>query len=682
MTLLIRHIRLHVETAVGPFGVDVPLTTGLNILWADNTKGKSTALQGMLYALGLERMLSAKREIPLPHVMTSYVEDDQDRQHPVLESSAWVELENSHGEIITVRRYAVNREVSNRLISVFEGPALSRPTAAYRQQDYFVLDSGAAQRESGFHFMLAQFIGWRLPTISRYDGGESLLYLETLFPLFFVEQKSGWSAIPAAFPTQFQIREVGQRALEFVLALETHDRERLRQQLDLEIANSKIEWATKRNQLVSIAALANARIQGITASPMLSDEEISQASLVIPTEDNQSPFLTDVASGLRARIAELNKHVTPTVAAAAPASEEEMSRLTQQVADSSARRTEIFKRLQTEKAQAGSIRLRLQALGEDLQKNQDAQKLQKLGSSLTEVFTTDRCPTCAQHIEDSLLEQQDSPMVMSLEDNISYIKAQIDLFKRLQEQTEANIEKISLVLTEATRAANADSARLRALKAESTAPANIPSVTLIEERVRHQTRLETLDEVQQRFEEGKIDLADISSHYLYLITAKSSQTKERLSESDKAKLKRLADLFRNQAKDYNFTTFSPEELEISEESYRPQKEGFDIGFEISASDGIRLKWAYQLAMLELARTERTNHIGFVVFDEPRQQEASKVSFQSLLNRAATAKAANQQVIFATSEDFQQLTGFLSGVEHNLVAIQGRLIKPLNWRRLK
>jgi hypothetical protein len=413
---------------------------------------------------------------------------------------------------------------------------------------------------------------------------------------------------------------------------------------------------------------------------MLSDEEINQASLVIPNEENQAPFLTDVASGLRARIAELNKQVTPTVAKAAPASEEEMSRLTQQVADSSARRTEIFKRAQTEKAQAGAIRLRLQALREDLQKNLDAQKLQSLGSSLTESFTVDRCPTCAQHIEDSLLEQQDSPMVMSLADNISYIRAQIDLFKGLQEQTDSNVEKISLVLTEATRAANADSARLRALKAESTAPANSASITLIEERVRLQTRLEALDDIQHRFEEGKIELIDISSHYLYLITAKAGQQKERLSEADKAKLKRLAELFRNQAKDYNFTTFSPEELDISEESYRPQKEGFDIGFEISASDGIRLKWAYQLAMLELARTERTNHIGFVVFDEPRQQEASKVSFQSLLNRAATAKLANQQVIFATSEDFQQLTGFLSGVEHHLVAIQGRLVKPLTWRR--
>jgi len=674
MTLLIRHIRLRVETSTGLFGADVPLETGLNILWADNTKGKSTALQGLLYALGLERMLSAKREIPLPHVMTSYVEDDQDNKHPVLESSAWVELENSAGKIITVRRYAKNPSVDRRLVSVFFGPALSQPSASYRQQDYFVSDPGAAQRESGFHFMLATFIGWNLPTIGKFDGTESLLYLETIFPLFFVEQKTGWSAIPAAFPTQFQIKEVGQRALEFALALDTHSTELLRQQLEVDIANTKQSWTIIRNQLTSAAALVNAKVQGITPAPMLSEADIDQASLIIANENSQIQFLSEVGSSIRARIAVLTQTVTPTVAVAAPASEEEIDQLTQLVAEQNGRRTEIFKLAQIEKAQVRSITDRLQSLQEDLQKNQDAQKLQSFGSSLTESFAADRCPTCAQHIEDTLLEQQDGVTIMSLDENINYIKAQIDLFKRLLERTKDNVERLDSTFAEVKREVNGNSARLRALKAESTAPANSFSITLIEERVRLQARLEVLDDVQQRFEEGKLELITVVNHYAGLLSAKAQLPRERLSSKDKEKLKKLAELFRSQAKAYNFTTFSPEELDISEESYRPQKEGFDIGFEISASDGIRLKWAYQLAMLELARTELTNHIGVVIFDEPRQQEASKVSFQSLLNRAATAKAFGQQVIFATSEDFNQLKGFLSKINHNLVAFEGRIVK--------
>jgi hypothetical protein len=50
MTLRLRHLRLRAETEVGTFGADLPFTSGLNVIWADNTKGKSTCLQGILYA--------------------------------------------------------------------------------------------------------------------------------------------------------------------------------------------------------------------------------------------------------------------------------------------------------------------------------------------------------------------------------------------------------------------------------------------------------------------------------------------------------------------------------------------------------------------------------------------------------------------------------------------------------
>jgi hypothetical protein len=37
------------------FQFDEPFALGLNVLWADNTKGKSTCLQDLLYALGLDQ---------------------------------------------------------------------------------------------------------------------------------------------------------------------------------------------------------------------------------------------------------------------------------------------------------------------------------------------------------------------------------------------------------------------------------------------------------------------------------------------------------------------------------------------------------------------------------------------------------------------------------------------------
>ncbi len=139
MTLRFRHLRLRAVTAGGTYGADVPFAEGLTVLWADNTKGKSTCMQGMLYALGLEKMLSPRREVPLPHAMTTYLNTDGGERKEVLESSVSLEIENGAGQIITVTR-SVKASTDTRLISVEFGPALSKGATDLRRQNFFVLD--------------------------------------------------------------------------------------------------------------------------------------------------------------------------------------------------------------------------------------------------------------------------------------------------------------------------------------------------------------------------------------------------------------------------------------------------------------------------------------------------------------------------------------------------------------
>ncbi|MGJ4940641.1 hypothetical protein ACQR1W_08730 [Bradyrhizobium sp. HKCCYLS1011] len=120
----------------------------------------------------------------------------------------------------------------------------------------------------------------------------------------------------------------------------------------------------------------------------------------------------------------------------------------------------------------------------------------------------------------------------------------------------------------------------------------------------------------------------------------------------------------------------PRELSVSEDSYRPEKEGFEIGFETSASDAIRLKWAYQLSLLELANEKRTNHPNLLVFDEPRQQSSSEVSFESLLRRASASKQTNQQVIFSTSENLETIQLITRKLDCNELVFTGYLLRKL------
>lgn len=568
MTLRIRHLRLRAETSSGPFGADILFSAGLNVLWADNTKGKSTCLRGLLYALGLERMLSPRREIPLTYVMTSHLEEDDKTgvHHTILESSVSVELENASGRIITVRR-AVKSAGDTRLVTVFQGPQLTNGTGQYEQRDYFVLDPGAAQREAGFHRYLAEFMGWELPRVRRFDGSETMLYLETVFPLLYVEQKAGWSSMPAAFPNYLQIRDVGRRAIEFLMDLDTHVLELRRQQLDMDLASNNSAWSSKRSEILSVAALANARVQGIPSAPIISVADIEAAFLQAPASDEWRP-LEEIMSALRGSVAELREAEIPDVEDVSDAAAEELSRVMEAAAEQNANRNALFRARQAEIVQQASVQRRIAALEEDLQKNQDAQKLRNFGSKLTEAFAADHCPTCSQPIQDTLLAQQASAAVMPVEDNIEYIKSQRAIFQRLNAQVEAAIASLDRRLAEATAEVNETNSRLRALRADLVSPSHSPSTAKLEERLRAEARLDTLEDVQQRFEQHKIALVALAARHSQILAERQALPADRLSPEDQAKLNRMTSLIQQQAASYGFTTFPAEEIEIAPDSFR------------------------------------------------------------------------------------------------------------------
>ena len=266
---------------------------------------------------------------------------------------------------------------------------------------------------------------------------------------------------------------------------------------------------------------------------------------------------------------------------------------------------------------------------------------------------------------------------MPISDNIEYIRSQKKMFEdiRARERVEENERRDQL--SAIGRQLLDYYAQIRLLRSELVAPGGNPSAAIIEERIRAEARLRDLEAIQTVFDNTLDRLGNLQQVYRGLLLERSQIPTEKLSSSDHNKLSRLASLVQDQAKDFGFSTFSPAELSISEDSYRPEKEGFEIGFETSASDAIRLKWAYQLGLLELANDKSTNHPGTLIFDEPRQQSSSRPSFENLLKRASLAKKRNQQVIFSTSEDLETLKSITSSINCEEVIFSGYILQKLD-----
>ncbi|UTT45355.1 hypothetical protein [Micrococcus luteus] len=648
----------------------IKFVEGLNLLRADNSSGKSTALQGIIYALGLEGMLGPSQRIPLPHAMTDNVAV-RGVDGRVVDSFVELEISNGAGEQVTIHRPVVSASKNKSLITVSHGPKITTP-GDYAETDYYVRRQGAAQNVAGFHRYLASFLGIKLPRVSRMDGSEVPLYLETLFPYFFVEQKHGWSGIQARIPTYLGIRDVGKRSAEFVLGLDAFDRVLHRQRIRSNMSEIEASWQATSKQLSEVAKLSRVVIQN---PPGRIQHGVPEGQFV-PTVsiDNEWVPLREAIRRMRREIEALDSPV-PSAEEAATGVEQDLRRLDASLRQSLA----VASGLAEEKTELDSrhtqVLVRLEALREDLQRHKDSQVLESLGSEHAHSLIADHvCPTCHQQLEDGA---DISSHAMSIAENIDFIQRQIATF----EGTRADIERVAEAISvrQASLASQIHEFRneIRAARETLTSASSTPSIADISRRLTLMARINELSARDEELAAVRLSMRNQSQSWSDQRRLLDSLAGDELSAADKAKLDALEASLRTQLQSYGFDSLNPHEIDIDRSTYRPTHEGFDLGFDLSASDMIRVIWAYLFGMLDVGQEETGNHLGLLIFDEPRQQETARESYQALLANASTSGLGGAQIIFATSEPAKSLLTMLRDREYNLIDLAPgeKLLQP-------
>jgi hypothetical protein len=670
MSLRIRQLNLRVQTGEGLYGTQIGFGDGLVLLRANNNMGKSTCLQAIIYALGLEKMLGPSSAIPLPHAMTRYIEDG-DREIPVLESEVLLEIENQQSERLTIQRSVLGQR-DERLITTWNGPKLTDPTGAFVKRDYFVRDPGAAQHEAGFSRKLAEFVGWQIPNVRRFNGSECPLYLEALCPLFFVEQKHGWSGIQANLPTYFGIREMAKRSVEFVLNLDAARMIEERQEIEQAEAELRSRWKNLASLVSTNMQRVNGRVSGLPEAPT-AQWPLSISPSIEIFRGERWIAVQDAIDAAKTELTKLDSQPVETVGAGAAAASAKLELARKGLSEREVVASELMTELGREQIQLQSTETRLVSLHDDLRRNKDALKLKTFGSNAGWSLIEHTCPTCQQHIADTLLSQVSTENPMSVEDNITFIKKQIETFNHLKENSGEIIARKKSELASFQSEIDGLRAQIRALRQTLLSPTSSPSIEGVRKRVELEGVIKSLEAASLENEEAMQNFSEVAEAWRMLLGKKQNLPADGFSSADKFKLDRLRDLLREQLKQFGFSSLNPDTLEISKETYRPTREGFDLGFDLSASDNIRTIWAYLQGLLELSTEVPLNHFGMLVFDEPRQQEAAELSFQSLLKRASQSARRNQQIIFATSEPLENLRRMTEGLNPQIVSFDGRVL---------
>lgn len=675
MSLRIRRLKLHVVTANGDFGTDISLPDGLVLLRADNTSGKSTCIKAAIYALGLERMFGPANQPPLTPAMTSLLEEGVEERN-VLESQVFLEIQNDRNESLTMCRQVVGSAKDWRLVTVWEGAALSNPGLGKPGKEYFVRDPGSATREAGFHTRLAEFIGWRLPQVMRYDGTDVPLYMECVLPLFYVEQRHGWSSIQATTPRFFQIREVDKKTIEFLFNLDACTRDIERQRLAQEETEIRRAWHLQREENELFANSYGGTVRNLPAEPVAKwPPEIDP--LIELYRDNKPITVRQALKADSEALKKIEEEEIPNVQETVSEAEDQLQEAYRALADCEILEAEIADDIQLEENELKGLEVRLAALNEDLKRNQDLERLRGYGATGQLQIATGNCPTCHQHITDSLLSQQQESVVMTVPENIEYIRSQIQTFGRMRSRVSASSQAKQRRLEAAQSRSSDTRARIRVLKRTLVADGRIPSIAAVRERVTLEERIERLTTLEER-SVGKLGPFDeLSQKWKDVQSRKKSLAADVLSTGDRDKVRELQNIFVNLEQLFGFDSFPTGKLSISLDTYRPTREGFDVVYDVSASDNIRTICAYVIGLLEVARNFSTNHPGLLILDEPRQQNMVWSHFTEVLRRAAEASKFGQQVIVATSDSVEGVDEIQRQTGCQCISITGKILKRLS-----
>lgn len=655
--LTIHSVEVTANTRSGVFSVNIPLNKGLNIIRAENSSGKSTVVNAIAYGLGLESILGPSRKRPFPKSLYDDIFKckSDDTPIPVISSYVKLKLSNNLGKTVFIKR-CIKGDANK--VSILSSTG---------HEDFFLGSSGqigSSVSSKGYHNWLENFLNWPLPQVVNYREGITKLYLECIFPLFFIEQKRGWSEIQANIPTHYGIKNVKKLSVEFCLGIDSFERQKNIAILKNKVDHFEHEWSNLISQINNIAALSNLKVSPIPDLKKL-DVELGSLHLYLSVnflslQNDNYITIKDYKKSLSRYLNELSSSVDID-----KISDNNLTSQLTLVGKLKRQIDNITTSIDSLVFTISDIENKLLSINKDYDKYLQLRKLKKVGSTLDQNIEYENCPTCEREFCDSLGSPTVTREPMTLNENIEFLKNQIDFYTSIKINSCLKLEELKSDYRTLESTLNFEQSKLTSYRNDYNKLYS-SSISIIRDTVETEQKLNNINKIIEREDYFSEKIIEIYKNWL---TASESLklAKSKKTTTNKNKIIRdLTSYVKSNLIDFKFNKSSIPFISISDRTLRPEQEGYDIVAETSASDYIRIIWAYTLALLEYSGQEQSaRHGGFVVFDEPRQHETSKISFINLINKAKESQNYGGQVIFATSLDKNELEKACYGSNVNL-----------------
>lgn len=672
--LKINRLRIEIHTADGLYGFDNSFSSGLNIIASDdNTRGKSSIISAILYGLGCEELLGGQGSKVLTPAFFSQLVDDNKKIHIVIQSCVYLEISNGT-DVVTIYRAIKNEKREEKLVTVYSSELGNIFKQDVNKKDYFVLLKNAAKNDVGFHKFLSEFVNLQLPVVYDYNDNEHSLYIQQIIAALVIEQKSGWTDLLCRVP-YFNVPGVKQRVIEYWLDIRRNEAIHIKKQIDREEKEISYAWKYACKNIEDQLIGTEFKILNNPLYPeVLTEEKLETIDIQI-NDTNISDYILRMSN----KLSEINNK-EPLIKDNCEKLHDELLETEKQITDLRSDIQELLECRCLKKQNLNKQKHSLCQIINDIQNNNDAKTLKKLGADIGLNYANEVCPICKQHINDSLLPFETT--VMSIEDNLKHLKAQKNMLEYSITMLEPKIAYIDRIIDQNNKVL-ADLEKIAfSIRSDIMSNEQNYSETIIRKKILLEEKISNYKSLQDKLKEYKSKLKELSHEWKNLLIKKSTNTNSNTDTFDE-KISDLRNRFVSLLYAFHFESVpdtQKDRIKISPDTLLPVIDEFDMKFGASASDNIRMVWAYTLALLSNSNKYSKSKLNIAIFDEPKQQSIVDNDFISFVeNTLEICQKENSQIILGvTAKDTtQNIINDINNKGATVINIFGKAFKKLS-----
>lgn len=635
---------------------------GVNFIWdmGKNSVGKSTCINSIFYALGIEELLGAKGGNTMKPVLNRSVEIDNSK-YMVYETYILLEVNNGE-KSVTIRRGVKGIECDTKLVRVYNSK-INKIDDKVDYSDYFLHDPGAAQKEIGFHKFLEKFVNIELPIVSYNNDRSGKLYLQAITNLFFIEQIGGWTGFNVQ-KVYYGIKNIEKISIEYILGCTITDVDEKRNKLKIELKEEKDKWEWTNQRIKEMLLMLGDSVEGINDDVKSFDKNGLEKIKILgePINKIKKNLMDEIGMIESLKNKSINENIE-YISSNLKHYEEELSNYERNI--------EYLKNeYSIQKVYYESLLEQLKEIELKIRRYEDIVKLRKLGSDAEFSFLKSRCPVCDNKLQGSLLPKEINVDIMSNEDNLLFIKDEKKIIEIAIIECLTCLKEFDMNIEAKEKAINKLRNKIRIAKSDLTGVDKLPSETIIEKKYSYKEKLNKVFEVENGVEKYWDDLNVIYTQINKLEKSIKDLKDTGLSDDDQEKINKFQTNFRKLLKEFGYTSTNINSIKLSPDKYLPICEGFHLIYDSAGSDFIRAVWAYLLSLYSTSKVVGGNHLGVFVFDEPFQQQVSESSIVKFVNKLKELKC---QSIIATSISIEEMQQFKND-DINIIKIEKNFLE--------